>query len=126
MKDTKLRLILDYPFFGNLALSLDFIEDYSIPTAATNGEAIIWNPDFVKPLSNDQKLWLLLHEISHVILHHAFRRKERNYQVWNIAADYQVNMFLHKSVPQLPPPSKSVSRAAGSFVAPLESPSGTI
>ena len=41
------HLLLRQPFFGALALGLKLVEDSGIKTMATDGKAIIYNPDFV-------------------------------------------------------------------------------
>lgn len=97
MEKTKIRLMLDYPFFGALALSMPLIENPNIRTVDTNGERIQYNPEFIKDKTPNEKLFLYLHEIGHVILGHPFRRGNRNQDKWNIACDHATNLLLRSS-----------------------------
>jgi len=104
MQQTKLRLMLDYPFFGSLALTMPLTEDDSIPTLQVDGVSLKYNPEFTSQLTPSQKLFAYLHEICHVILGHSVRRGSRNPKLWNIAGDYAVNLLLSESTSlQLPP-----------------------
>jgi len=47
-------LVLEHPFFGNIALNLPFFFDDKIPTAATNGKRIKYNPRFVESLDDEE------------------------------------------------------------------------
>ena len=103
MDKTRLRLLLDYPFFGSLALTLLHKENSNIPTCSTDGRSLNYNPQFVDNLTQNEKLFLYLHEICHIILGHSVRRKGRDPKLWNIAGDHAVNILLRESV-DLPRP----------------------
>ena len=49
-------------FYGSLATHLVDVLDESIPTAATDGKRILWNPDFVARLTDEEVRFVLLHE----------------------------------------------------------------
>ena len=88
-----LRLRMKSPFFATLALFARFIPS-EIPTAATDGKDIFYNPDFLNSLSAPQQDGLLLHEVLHAALLHVLRRGVRDAWVWNIAADIVVNGII--------------------------------
>jgi predicted metal-dependent peptidase len=90
----RMKLILDQPFFGVLAMNLPLIEDSHFPTMATNGACIRYNPDFITSLTDDYLRGVLAHEVLHCALRHPHRRDSRNPERWNIACDYAVNNFL--------------------------------
>lgn len=98
MKDklTRVRtqLILDEPFFGQLALRLPLIEDNSIPTAAVDGRNIFYNRDFIADKSDNETKTILAHEVMHCVFDHITRRGERNPRKWNKAGDYVINLVL--------------------------------
>jgi len=52
------------------------------------------NPEFVEPLSVRNTMFLLAHEALHYMLSHGLRRKHRDPQAWNIAADKVINDTL--------------------------------
>ncbi len=45
VKRAKTQLILRYPFVGNLLFGMDIVWDTSIPTAGTEGEVLVLNPE---------------------------------------------------------------------------------
>ncbi len=99
-----LRLRMKSPFFGTLAMFVQFISSPNISSAATDGKDIFFNPEFLQSLPKEQQDGLLLHEILHAALLHPLRLKEREPELWNIAADIIVNgMILRQSEFELPP-----------------------
>lgn len=79
------------PFFGTLAMFAQFVPDFTIPSAATDGRNIFYNPQFLNSLTNYERDGLLLHELLHAALLHPLRLGERDPHLWNIAADIVVN-----------------------------------
>ncbi len=90
----KTALILEHPFVGTIALNMPFVFDDNIPTAATNGKRVIFNPRFVDKLTDEEVKFLVAHECFHPMLEHNFRRGERQHRKWNMAADYVINKLL--------------------------------
>lgn len=90
------------PFFATLALFARFIPTEIIPTTATDGKDIFYNPDFLQSLPAPQQDGLLLHEVLHAALLHVLRRGVRDAQRWNIAADIVVNGTFPDIYPELP------------------------
>lgn len=89
------RMILSLPFIAASVMVLDLIEDYSVKTAETDGNYIYYNPQFVLPLNLKQTMWLLAHEALHCVLLHHTRVGGRDFKLWNIAADYVINLVLN-------------------------------
>jgi predicted metal-dependent peptidase len=99
-----LRLRMKSPFFGTLAMFARFISTPSIPSAATDGRDVFVNPEFLRSLPSKQQDGLILHEILHAALLHPSRLREREPELWNIAADLIVNgMIMRQSGFELPP-----------------------
>ena len=94
LSKVKVSLLLEYPFFGNLALGMPHEINYTVPTAATNGKRIIYNPDFCAKLCDKELLFLVAHECGHPMLEHPYRRGKREPWRWNKACDYIVNQLL--------------------------------
>jgi len=90
----RVRLLLNKPFFGNLATRLVPIPTYKIPTAGTDGRRFYYNPAFLKHLSDNEVLFLCGHEVLHCVFDHFNRREDRNPQLYNMAGDYVINMVL--------------------------------
>jgi len=95
LSKAKTSLILGHPFVGTVAMSMPMVIDASVPTAATNGSEVRFNPDFVDSLDDDEVTFLVAHECFHPMLEHNFRRLGRDASTWNKAADYVINQLLH-------------------------------
>jgi predicted metal-dependent peptidase len=103
--DARSILILDQEFFAVGILSLELEVSWKIPTAATNGKKIWFNPKFVQTLSIDEIIGLLCHEWMHVMFLHPFRIGERNHKIFNIAGDAVINwILLYENKLKLPNP----------------------
>jgi predicted metal-dependent peptidase len=94
LSKAKTSLVLEHPFVGTIALNMPFSFDYTIPTAATNGKRVVFNPHFVDDLNDEELKFLVAHECFHPMLEHNYRRGERKHRKWNMAADYVINKLL--------------------------------
>lgn len=90
----KTSLILEHPFVGTVALNMPFILSFDVPTAATNGKRVLFNPDFCDQLDDEELKFLVAHECMHPMLEHNYRRHGRDPGKWNRAADYVINQLL--------------------------------
>lgn len=90
----KTQLVLHHPFFGALALNMDTILTDEVPTAATNGKYIKYNPSFCADLSDEELLFLVAHECMHPMLCHHARINGRDPRRYNMAGDYVINKSL--------------------------------
>ena len=75
----------------------DRIREYipmMIPTMATDGKHVLYNPLFVEDMHQTELRFVLLHEVMHVSYSHHLRLLDRNIRVANIAMDYMVNGIL--------------------------------
>ena len=96
------QLLLNHPFFGTLCVRLKLVPG-SLPTMATDGRRIVYNPAFVDWLSPAELEGVLAHEVLHCALAHHCRRGQWEPDLWNQAADYAVNPILLGSGVVLPP-----------------------
>lgn len=94
--DDRARLLLQHPFTASLALHLELIPvvDSRLPTAATDGERVFFNPLFLQELNPDNRLFVLAHEVWHCVAKHFDRALERDHRLWNLATDHEVNSLL--------------------------------
>lgn len=92
----------DTAFFCEVAFSLKYEWDETIPTACTNGVFMKLNPKFFMKWNKEQQLGLILHESLHVIYMHMVRRGERDARIYNIAGDYVINALILERGFQLP------------------------
>lgn len=95
------QLLLNQPFFGTLCLRLKLIAG-NVPTMATDGRSIVFNPEFVDSLQPEELQAVLAHEVLHCALGHHCRRGQRDPQLWNEAADLAINPLLMSNGFSLP------------------------
>lgn len=90
---------IELVFFSTVCMSLEHIITFDVPTAATNGKYIKYNPNFFLECSKSERVGLILHEVLHVVFQHMSRRVEidkSRYVDWNIAGDYVINYEISK------------------------------
>jgi len=91
----KVSLVTQHPFFASILMKRQLIEDETIPTAAVDQRNQIYiNPTWFNTLSVEEVVFVLAHEIGHVIGQHATRRGARQPKKWNIAGDAWINDML--------------------------------
>jgi predicted metal-dependent peptidase len=91
----KVSLVTQHPFFASILMKRQLIEDETIPTAAVDQRNQIYiNPTWFNTLSVEEVVFVLAHEIGHVIGQHATRRGARTPKKWNIAGDAWINDML--------------------------------
>jgi predicted metal-dependent peptidase len=87
------QLLLNQPFFGTLCLRLKLVPG-ELPTMATDGRRIVYDPAFVDELTAAELEAVLAHEVLHCALGHHCRRGVRDPRLWNEAADLAINPIL--------------------------------
>jgi len=93
------------PFYGQLMMGLQDKIRYVVPTAATNGEIIIWNPDFLEKLTDQEVRFILIHETLHCAYGHIWRfpplidnkGNKKKDEKGNIACDHAINLSILES-----------------------------
>jgi predicted metal-dependent peptidase len=101
--------ITKYPLLGSLAAGFKLIENqmvcarYEISIAAVSPELreIYLSPG--APLSFDEYVFVLAHELLHVGLGHHARCQGRDPYLWNVACDYVINGWLIEMEVGAPP-----------------------
>jgi len=83
-------LLYKEPFYGTLLMKLKF-SLAPCGTACTDMERIYWDPEFLGKLTQEETELVMLHELLHCVLGHCVRRKNKNPELYNIAADIVVN-----------------------------------
>ena len=94
------RLLLKYPFYGSLALRLKLVADWACNTAYTNAVVIGFKPTYVIDMyagNPAHTLFLVAHEVMHVVLKHMLRLEGRNPKIANIAMDHVINLLLKEA-----------------------------
>lgn len=74
----------------------------SVDTAGTDGLNIYYNPKYIQTMNKQNVIFILAHEIMHVILEHCAsdklcRRGGRDFMLYNYAGDYVINKLLKQA-----------------------------
>jgi predicted metal-dependent peptidase len=96
MTTCRTQLLNIMPFIGVMITKLDMEETTTCKTAATDGKKLYWNRKFIEGLTRKQRIFLLAHEVLHIVYNHVGNRSKREKAIWNMACDYNVNYTLIK------------------------------
>ena len=90
----KAALLHIMPWFGEVISILKPIYTFRVKTQATDGAHLLMNPQFTYNLTPTEKVFVMAHEIMHCMLNHMRRGKDHEQERSNIAADYEVNLWI--------------------------------
>lgn len=96
------RLLLDFPWFGSLAMRLQIEPTDQVKTFATDGTRLLYNPATAATYSDAELTGVMGHEVMHCALLHPYRRANRDHKLWNVATDYAINAEIIRSGLKLP------------------------
>jgi predicted metal-dependent peptidase len=98
------KMMGKYPFFGEYIIDCRFLYDHpKIDTMATDGKNIYINSRFAATLTDEEMVFILCHEVLHIMLLHVPLRMTNLLgsrpdtalaRKWNFAADYELNPML--------------------------------
>lgn len=102
MAKARTRLLLNHPFFASLIMSSPYVMTTDVPTAATDGKKLYFNPDFMDSLTLEENMGVQCHEVLHDALLHVMRLWGRDRFIWNVACDYTINKIVLDAGLKLP------------------------
>lgn len=73
---------------------IDRVVSIEVKRAAVTIDKLYMNPEFVKETSLEELLFILIHEIYHLLLRHKAREGNRIHDLWNIACDLYINKLI--------------------------------
>ena len=96
-------LLRKMPFIGSILmhLELEARAGMAMPTAATNGSKIMFDPFFYKKLKEEERLFVIAHEAWHCALLHFVRTGSRHPKLANIAQDLEIHFVLMDELAQM-------------------------
>jgi predicted metal-dependent peptidase len=98
----RVQMLMNFPFFGILALHLEMEQDYTVGTAATDGKKFYYSPHFIKKLTEAERNWTIIHEVLHPALKHLWRKGSREHKKFNYACDYAIHSIMHQFLDEIP------------------------
>lgn len=90
----------DHIFFATLVCKLKYKPDWTMPTAATDGEWMYYNPDFMLSLSKEDVRFVHAHEVMHCVYSHPPMMKRLAHldpKKLNVAMDLVINWVLQEA-----------------------------
>jgi predicted metal-dependent peptidase len=91
----KVQVALNHPFFAFLTSQIRLVETKTrTDTLGTDGSRIFYHGEYTSKRSVQELIFILCHEILHIINLHPSRRGSRDPKIWNFACDYCVNLIL--------------------------------
>ena len=101
--DVKRDMLAKYPRFGSeiAVANIEFKDNLPYHTAATDGKNIYIDPNYFASLSQDDRVFIIAHEIMHIKFMHMYRLmdkkgKMRDLDLWNTATDAIINANLER------------------------------
>lgn len=88
-----IRTLCIDPFLGHLAMSIPHVPAVFVPTAATDGVVVYYNPEFMEGLTDEEFVAVMAHELYHIALGHCLAERGAGFdrRLWNLALDAVVN-----------------------------------
>ena len=96
LEAAKKEMLARYPFFGSLAASVECVKSTNLRTMGSNGRTIFYNPDYIESLSEEDRVFVLTHEICHIAFDHINRGRGKDPVVWQEATDAVINQLLKR------------------------------
>lgn len=87
-------------FLSSLVHRLIVRETDDVPTTATDGVHLFFNPAFVESISDEELRGAVEHETLHCALGYFLRMGGRNPELWNQAHDYAINLLCKFKLPK--------------------------
>jgi predicted metal-dependent peptidase len=112
IKQARIDMLLDHPFFGGPSLRLELVDTPSLPAPmGTDGVHLFYNEDMLSKLkwSKAENIAVVCHEVLHCVNLHHLRRKSRNYLLFNISCDFAINLIIKECGLKLP--GKEITKA---------------
>lgn len=97
LKDAIENVSQKEPLFSSAMYALKPVESDQYQTLGTDGEFLFYNQKFLDTLNEEEAAAVVLHEVMHCMHRHVWRREERDPMLWNIAADYAINIMVNES-----------------------------
>lgn len=105
-RDDIIVLLTKEPFFAYLAVKMKKVVDERVPVAGISvidGEIILYiNPTGYLSYTKPERLFILKHEVLHVIYIHYLRKGHRDHSLWNVATDVSINQLIESAHCQMP------------------------
>jgi predicted metal-dependent peptidase len=98
----KSRVLQKFPLLGVTLSHLNIVaknhlkiaDGTLVGTAVTDGETIYYHPELFSSLLDEEKIFVLAHEVMHVAFNHVARSADKDQKLWGMATDSVINQIL--------------------------------
>lgn len=90
------KLLLRFPLFGSVIVNLKFelVKSLVPADAYTDGETVFFKESLFEDYTEDEREFIVAHEIMHIVLSHVFRNIGRDPDLCNFVEDAIINQLL--------------------------------
>ena len=103
LEKAKSKLMLEHPFFGEIASNLTITNNNTIAAVNFKGDKLEINYDYLEVLTLDEIATILANAAMKQLLFHQERSKDKVQYLWDIASDFAINELLAKNGFSIPP-----------------------
>ncbi len=111
----KARLMMDHPYFGTIASSLEIEKSDTIEAFVSDGKTLQLNNDYFDDAQVEDLEFALANGAMHTVLKHENRAGDRNAWIWQLATDYTINAMLVNNGLMLPQRANFQERFEGMY-----------
>lgn len=94
IEKARFHIFLKHPFLGYALQHYEISLRDDIQTAATDGISIFFSRSYLDTLSFHETIFVLLHELLHIVLNHIYRKGKRDHLKFNVACDIVINDMI--------------------------------
>lgn len=98
------KVLLRYPLFGNVIANLEVkYTTQNVPAPAfTDGRTIYYKDEFFEDFDDEEREFVVSHEILHIVLSHFFRNVGKDQDLLNFVEDAIINQLLVRDGLKMP------------------------
>ncbi len=97
LNQAKTKLMLEHPYFGQIASLLKFSSNSDIESFTSDGDSFEYNDEYLSKLNEKELEFTLANSAMHYALSHKNRINQREDWLWQKATDYAINSMLVKN-----------------------------
>jgi len=94
IQKARLSIFIKEPFLGYVLQQLNILIVNKNITAYTNGISIVIGKDFLHSITDNDLIFILIHELMHIVLKHVARSNNLDKHRFNVACDIVVNDII--------------------------------
>ncbi len=115
LERARARLMMQSPWLGNLANSIQWVPDENLMAFEANGRRLRYRPEFLEEAGVEVLEFVLANAALHRLLGHQERKGKREQRLWQLATDHAINAMLEKNGFFIPEFARGFQRYASGY-----------